>query len=571
LSKTLTKRQQVESQVEFMRTEREPFIQQWREIAENLFPTRPRFLLERNTDRGKKKYNKILDLAGALAARVLPAGMMAGLTSPARPWKRLTVHDPGLAEFGPVKDWLHMADTRMSSIFSRSNLYSAFPNLYKDSGGMGTGVMEIEEDFDKVIRAYVYPVGSYMLACDYKLRVNVFARELTLTVRQVVERFGRITESGAPDWSRFSRQVKDLYDRCSYEAPVSVTHLIQPNKDYSPNNLMSQKFESLYWETGFPDATGDEGRYLREAGYGYFPILAARWDVSGEDVYGTSCPGMIALGSVNQLQYGEKKILQAHEKMIDPPMMYPLALQHKNITGLPGEKIFIDERDGTKGARSLYESRFSSEHIEAKQQQLRAMVNETFYKNLFLMFTGLDRREITAAEIYARQEEKLLLGEVLEHLNEDVYDPLIDITFDIMMRQGLLPPPPPELEGEDLKVEYVSIMHQAMKVSGLSSVDRLTGYIGQLAQFNPEVLDKFDMDQAVDEYAEILGTPPRVVRPDDEVEGIREGRRQAQQAQQQALALSEGAKTAKDLASADMGGNNALTQLIKASQTGAIV
>lgn len=565
----VTKRRQVELQVEAMRTERSSFIGQWREIADTILPSRPRFLVD-DTQKGAKRYNKILDLTGALAARTLSAGMMAGLTSPARPWKRITTHDPELAEYGPVKEWLHLVDTRMSAIFARSNLYRSLSAMYGDNGSFGSAAMIVEEDFDKTIKTFTFPVGSYMLALDDNLKVSVFAREFQLTVRQLIRRFGVYTDSGAPDWSKFSVRVKNLYDNGQYETYIPVTHLIQPNEDYNPKNITSKKFESLYWETGFPDTAKDDGKYLRESGYDYFPVLAARWDVSGEDVYGTSCPGMMALGNINQLQYGEKKILQAHEKGIDPPMIYPLSLQHKNITGLPGEKIFADEREGMKGARSLYDTRFSSEPIELKQGQLRAVVNECFYKNLFLMFTGLDRKQITAAEIYARQEEKLLLGEVLEGLNTDVYDPLVDITFDLMWRQGQLPPPPEELEEQDLKVEYISIMHQAMKVAGLSSVDRLTGYVGQMAQFNPDVLDKFDMDQAVDEYAEILGTPPRIVRPDDDVAALREQRAQAQQAQQAALAMAEGAKTAKDLASADMGGDNMLTRLQQMSEAGAI-
>lgn len=566
MAATLTKRKQVESQVEAMRQERSSFLPHWSEIADTILPTRPRFLIG-DTAKGQKKYHKILDLTGALAARTLSAGMMAGLTSPARPWKRLTTHDPQLSEYGPVKSWLHTVDTRMSGVFARSNLYRSLSALYGDNGSFGTSPMLVEEDFDKTIKTFTYPIGSYMIALDDELKVRVFAREFQLTTRQLVRRFGGYQ----PDWSKFSARVKNAYDNGQYESLFAVTHLIQPNEDYDPNSLTSKKYESLYWETGFPDSAGEDGKYLRESGYDYFPVLTARWDAAGEDIYGTSCPGMVALGNINQLQYGERKILQAHEKGIDPPMLYPLSLINKNITGLPGEKIFVDEREGMKGARTLYDSKFSSEPIEAKQQQLRQVVDECYYKNLFLMFTGLDRKQITAAEIYARQEEKLLLGEVLEGLNTDVFDPLIDIVFDIMMKQGQIPEPPEELQGQDLKVEYISIMHQAMKVAGLSSVDRLTGYIGQLAAFKPETLDKFDTDQAVDEYAEILGTPPRIVRPDEEVAAIREQRAAAQAQQAQTQALAEGARVAKDLSGADLEGNNALSALLQASQAGALV
>lgn len=567
-----TKRKTLEILWGALETERATFIPHYRDIADLILPRRPQWLTT-DTNRGdKSKYNqKILDETGALAARVLSAGMMAGLTSPARPWKRLTTHDAQLAEYGPVKDWLHAVDTRMSSIFSRSNLYNSLSQLYGDAGVFGTSPMVIEEDFDDVIRTYTFPVGSYMLALNDKLKVDVFAREFKLTIRQVIQKFGRYNEkSGSPDWSVFSTRVKSAYDNSRYDEWVDVNHVIRPNMEYNPSQLRSKKYESLIWEKGFPDSPS-EGRFLREAGYGYFPILAGRWETTGEDVYGTNCPGMMALGSVKQLQVGEKRILQAIEKMVNPPLAGPETLRRSKVSLLPGDITYYDERDGIKGLRAIHEVRFDVTSAEDKQRQKREVVNECFFRNLFLMFTGIDRKNITAAEIYARQEEKLILGSVLEQLNQDVYDPLIDITFNIMASQGLIPEPPPELEGEDLKVEYISIMHQAMKVAGLSSIDRLTGYVGQMAALNPEVMDKFDADQAIDEYAEILGTPPRIVRPDDAVLEIRGQRAQAAAAQQKSLELAEGAKTAKDFASTDMAGDNGLTRLVQAAGAGALV
>lgn len=567
-----TKRKVLEILWGALETERASFIPHYREIADLILPRRPQWLTT-DTNRGDRtKYNqKMMDETGALAARVLSAGMMAGLTSPARPWKRLTTHDPELSEYGPVKDWLHLVDTRMSSIFSRSNVYNSFPQLYGDAGVFGTSPMMIEEDFDSVIRTYVFPVGSYMLALNDKLKIDVFAREFKLTVRQLVQKFGMYNEkSGSPDWSIFSTRVKSAYDNSRYDEWVDVNHVIRPNMEFNPAKLTSKKYESLIWEKGFPDSPS-EGKFLREAGYGYFPILAARWETSGEDVYGTNCPGMMALGSVRQLQVGERRIMQAVEKMINPPLAGPESLRRSKVSLLPGDITWVDERDGMKGLRPIHETKFDINAMEEKQRQKREITNECFFKNLFLMFTGLDRKAITAAEIYARQEEKLILGSVLEQLNQDVYDPFIDITFDIMVRQGLVPEPPEELQGQELKVEYVSVMHQAMKVAGLSSIDRLSGYIGQMAALNPEVMDKFDADQAIDEYAEILGTPPRIVRPDDAVAEIRAQRAQAAAAQQKATELAEGAKTAKDFASTDMAGDNGLTRLVQAAGAGSLV
>ena len=66
---------------------------------------------------------------------------------------------------------------------------------------------------------------------------------------------------------------------------------------------------------------------------------------------------------------------------------------------------------------------------------------------------------------------------------------------------------------------------------------------------NPEVLDKVDFDQTVDEYASMFAVRQGVVRPDDDVAVIREQRAQAQaqaQAQEQARGIAETAKIVGD-------------------------
>ena len=57
------------------------------------------------------------------------SGMMAGLTSPARPWFRLTVADAGLREYGPVKEWLWDVANRMRDMFLKTNLYAVLQEL----------------------------------------------------------------------------------------------------------------------------------------------------------------------------------------------------------------------------------------------------------------------------------------------------------------------------------------------------------------------------------------------------------------------------------------------------------
>ena len=188
------------------------------------------------------------------------------------------------------------------------------------------------------------------------------------------------------------------------------------------------------------------------------------------------------------------------------------------------------------------------------------------------MLSNLDRRQITAREIEERHEEKLLaLGPVLEQINQDLLDPLTDIAFNIHLRQRLLPPPPPELQGMELKVEYISVMAQAQKMLGVSSVERFTQFVGGLAQVDQGVLRKIKADQIVDVYGEMLSVPPSIVRTDEEVQQIIQAEQAQQMQQMQMQQQMQAVDMAKKLSETKINQQDAaLDELIRQAQSGGI-
>jgi hypothetical protein len=563
-----TKRKRLEGLMSQLVSERSSFIEHWRELGDYIRPRRTRFF-SGDANRGDRRNQKIINCTATFASRTLRSGMMSGITSPARPWFRLGTPDPALSELGPVKDWLYWVTQRMTDVFLKSNLYNALPNIYGDLGTFGTSAMLVEEDFKNIVRFYVFPIGSFMIGLDNTLRPAVFGREFQMTVRQIVQKFVTVDSKGNRDWTNVSDSVKTSFENGRMEEWVGVRHVIAPNDDYDPSKLASKfkKYTSCYWEDG---ASGD--KLLRESGYDFFPVLCPRWETSGEDVYGTDCPGMTALGDIKQLQTGEKRSAQAIEKMVNPPMSAPSALKSVRASVLPGEVTYHDVQQGQLGFRPTYEVEPRVQELEGKQRQIEDRIRKAFFEDLFLMLANDDRSGVTATEVQERHEEKLLaLGPVLEQLNQDLLDPLIDITFQIMLRQGFIPTPPEELQGQDIKVEYISVMAQAQKLVGVSGLERFAGFVGNLIKVSPEVMDKVDLDQTVDVYGDMTSVPPGVVRPDDKVIEIRTKRAKAQEAQAQSEAAMSEARAAKDLSGAKLDGNNALSEILRQAQAGQLV
>jgi hypothetical protein len=567
-----SKRQAYELLRSQLELERSSFLPHWRDLGDYILPRRPRFFIT-DTNRGDRRNQKIVDTTATLAARTLRSGMMSGITSPARPWFRLTTSDPDLSEIDSVKDWLYQVTVRMSNAFLKSNLYNCLPILYGDIGVFGTHVMWVEEDFKNLLHFTPLPIGSYSISNNSKLQVDTVVRQFRMTVRQLVEKF----QERPNDWSNFSTSVKSFWIIDQKEIWIDVTHVVRPNPEFDPNKIQSKhkKYISCYYETG-SNSIGvssfdtNENVLLSEKGYDFFPALAVRWETTGEDVYATSCPGMDALGDIKQLQIQTRRMSQAIEKMVNPPLQGPTSLKGQGTSQLPGGMNFVDVREGSKGLSPVYEVNPRIQELEGSNQQVRDRIRRGFYEDLFLMLAQDDRQQpATAREIDERHEEKLLaLGPVLEQLNQDLLDPLIDIAFEIGLRQGLWPEAPEELKGQPLKVEYVSIMAQAQKSIGISGVERFSRFSQEWAALMPSVLDKIDPDQMMDVYGDLTSVPPGVLRTDDMVAGIRQERAKAQQAQAMAEQAPAMASAVKDLGNTPTDGKNALTDLISQAQAG---
>lgn len=536
-------------------TERSSWDSHWREIGEVLLPRAGRFDIWKK-NKGDKRHNNIIDSTGTKALRTLAAGLMAGMTSPARPWFRLSTSDPQLAEAPAVKDWLHKVTVLIRLVFDRSNTYRSLHMLYEELGCFGTAATIIEPDFENILHHHPLTIGEYAIAADRKGVVNTLAREFMIPVGAMVLEFGL---------NNCSHTVRDLWYNHNLDAEVPVCHLIYPraysDRDARKRDAKNMPFASVYFESARERVRPDQ--MLRESGYLRFPALTPRWSATGGDVYGNG-PGMDALGDIKQLQHDQLRKAEAIDYQTRPPLQMPTAYKGHEHDLLPGGVSYVDATGPGGGIRSAFEVQLDINALLMDIQDCRQRISSTFYADLFLMLANSDRRQITAREVAERHEEKLLmLGPVLERLHNELLAPKIDIAFDRIMEARLVPPAPRELQGSDLKVEFVSMLAQAQRAVGLGSVDRLLGTVGAVAQLNPGVLDKIDFDQTIDAYSEMLGVDPDLIVADENVAIIREQRAQQQAAAQQAAMVPVAADTAKKLADADTQGKNALTDVTR--------
>jgi hypothetical protein len=538
--------------------ERNPRMQDWLDLNDYELPRRMRYL---QTDKRKRTRNtKVINGTPARAVHILESGMMAGMTNPARPWLRVMA-DRELMQITRVSQWCGMATPKVLQTFIRSNLYRCLPKYYGMGAVFGTASLYVQRDPIDVVRGFVLPTGQYACANDERGRVRTHTREFTMSVLNVVEEFG---------WENVSSVVKQQYNTRKYDEDVVVIHLVEPRKTRDPDkaDYLNMPYASYWLEKDAPESAG----FLRIGGYRRFPFFVFRWDVTDDqnDAYGDG-PGIDALGDSIGLQLLERRKAQAVDKVANPPMTGPSSAKVTNTSFVPGGYTPSDAIQSGQQVRPSQEINHAAPKVIGEEiAAVATRIKEIFYNDLWLMMTSSDRREITAREVDERHEEKMIqLGPVVDRLNDELIDPLVEFIIaeliELGPENGGLPPPPPELAGQNIRVDNISILAQAQKLVGTVGLERLAGFAGNIAAVDKGILDNIDRDQLVRNYADMLGIDPSNLTDREKMAMDRMARQRMEQEARMAEAaqpLKQGAEAAKVLSETDVSGDTALSRLL---------
>lgn len=533
--------------------ERMPFWQYWRDLADYLLPSRYVWLQTGSEQRLSRRNSMILDSTGTVAARVLASGMMNGITSPSRPWFKLRIKGISMEDYPVLAEWTDEVTRIILQSMAETNFYNAMGLMYLDLSVFGTANTIIYESVDKPYHCYNSALGEFYLMQDAEHKVNGMARKFQYTVRQLVTEFGvencsdRVKTAWAAGGARLNEQI-------------SVIHLIEPNDGSGEYRTVGRQFRyrECYWEEG----GGNPGMLLRERGYFEYPAISPRWELTANDVYGTA-PGMDALPDVIQLQHETKKKAQGLDKLVSPPLLADVMLEHRPMALLPNGVTFVPRLTDNAGARPLYTVNPPLGEMSQDIAQVQARIREIFHNDLFTMISQLETVR-SATEIDARREEKLiLLGPVLERFENEALDPAIKRIFSIHQRRGDFPEFPPGFDNVKLEIQYVSILSAAQSAVGTAPTERLLQLIGNVAGIWPEAKLIPDIPELLNEYALDIGVRQRNLRPREEVKQTIQAMNE-QSSQENALAgATQGAEAAKLLSETDVGGGaNALQKLL---------
>jgi hypothetical protein len=246
-------------------------------------------------------------------------------------------------------------------------------------------------------------------------------------------------------------------------------------------------------------------------------------------------------------------------------MVADVSMKNEPASLLPGGVTYVSNI-AQSGFKPAYEVPPNIQGAEEKIAKCEERIKQAFFADLFLMISQLDTVR-TATEIIERKQEKMLmLGPFLERSQFELINPFIERTFSIMYRAGLVPPAPPEIRGRAFDIETISTLSDAQKSTATTGIERLVAFVGNLAAARPDTLDNIDFDEAVREYADLIGVTQKLIVAQQKRDAARKHRQQQMQAAQAAQMAMAGVQGAKTLSETDVGGGqNALMKMLGSS------
>jgi hypothetical protein len=513
---------QLDRRYKTLQSQRSNWENHWQELADYMLPRKADITKKRT--QGDKRTELIYDGTAIHAVELLASSLHGMLTSPSSPWFSMRYRNPDLQNNDLANEWLELCLDQMYQAFNRSNFQQEIHELYYDLVVFGTAAFYIESNEDG-LRFSSRHIAEICISENSKGQVDTVYRKFKMSARAMAQRFG---EENLP-----AQCQKDLKNEPYKEH--EIVHAVYPRSEAKGKLAKDKPVASVYYHA-------DTRKLLSEGGFDEFPFMVPRFNKDSVSSYGR-CPAMNALPDVKMLNKMSEVTIRAAQKQIDPPLMVPDDGFMLPVRTTPGSLNFY--RSGTRDRLEPLNIGANNPLGLNMEEQRRNAIRQAFYVDQLLMAQG---PAMTATEVLQRNEEKMrLLGPVLGRLQSELLQPLISRSFSLLLREGLLPPAPEQLQGQDIDIEYVSPLAKAQRLTDLQSMLRGFEVMMQVAEIAP-VMDYLDSDKLVQYLVDVTGIPARVIRSDEEVARIRRQQQEAAQAKAQMEQSAMAAEQAQQLA-----------------------
>ncbi len=534
---------EIRKRFDTLESQRKTVEQQWQVIEKFVAPYKGKFF---KTPAGEASvewnHRDIYDATAVQSHIQLASSLHGSLTNPAIVWFEMQWRDPLLRKNHEAQKWIENATKRVFDELQDSNFNLEVNSVYRNLTSFGTAFIteEPKEDLTETWEGVQFtsiPLKEAYFEPDEHGQCYNFYRRLQWRPSKIVDKFGI---DNVPE------KVKTLHEAASdQETTVIFCVYTRPEIDDDDTNtaIMPPNKRPYGWSyIGHAD-----GHVYATGGYYEMPAYVPRWEVTDESVWGNS-PAHYALADILTLNQLVALDLKAREKVIDPAL-------------LAQERALINTLDLSPGAVNVvrdvaqikpFESAARFDVVEATIVRLQTAVQKYFY------IDQLELKEspaMTATEVQVRYElMQRLLSSTMSRLKEDLLDPVLQRTFNLLFRAGELGDPPEGVDAGEYDIEYIGPLSRSMRFDQSASIERWITQLQLIAQMGPEAAQVMlvpDYDAIARHAAIQLNLPTELTRPKKEVDADIKRQKDQQNRQASADAAAAEAAAAKDLGQAN--------------------
>lgn len=510
-----------------LKSARKPWDAKWQTIQDQVFPDYRDYVSDVQTT--QPKTNKIKNHTGTISGKInkVVSLLSAQTCDPAVKWLDIKFANNDLNRNYAASSWLYGCKEALYSLFAdpESEFYTSTYSFHLDWFSIGNACREIvlRKDTGQIHFATVSMQDIYIETSAYGCVETTF-RRLNLTAKQAVSLYG---QNCHPTMMQQAEQSESQANPKKYEFVEVIL-----------DNPLRDKIPTLKYISCVIDVLN---KNVVDVGlHAVSPYIVSRFFVVPGETYGRSYVWN-AMPDITALNRLSKRILQGVDFATLPVVLV------KDGTSIPQAQItpgsFIQGLD-VNGHPTFQQMTFGG-NVPMAMEYYNAKLNDLEDSLVARDIFPAEAPNMTATEVNERKiQASNRIRPLLVRLEaEDLHKTVIR-SLKLLEQLGQLPPFPYEeleLVPEQLpdpigmlRVTFSGQMAKMQRLQDISNMDSIFQKVVQLAQVDPSVLDRINVDQIVANEAEIYDVPKNVINSDEVVEQIRTARQAQQEAQQQA-------------------------------------
>ncbi len=499
-----------------LKTARTPWESWWNTLRDYVLPTRRD---DEDTDTADASgLHRLIDTTAVEACQKLASGHMSYMTPSHELWFKWSRPDPTAGD--EAESWYNRCSEIANRELALSNFYTELHECFLDRVGLGTGSLFCSTTRSGHLLFRHIPCGQFVCAENDEGSIDTYMREYTCTPHQAATQFGE--KSLGVHAKTLLQNPRQLHESC-----LRMLHVVRPRQKRLRNrpDARNMRFESIYYSL-------DDQQIMEERGYHEMPYMVTRFLRWGEGPYGLA-PARLVYPDIRQAQF-LNRILDMLGELAAFPRILELANQVGEVDLRAGGRTLINPESASLGFPREWATQGRYDVGLGRLEQKRESINRAFFIPMLDLWSER-KAQMSATEVYARENERVMLFSPSFTLFTSDFRPLMERVFALLFRLGRFPQPPSSVLNKDaLGEEVVEVPHviyqgriaQVMRRQQAEGIERTLRRLQELYGLDASVVDHVDLDRTFRLSARLDGVPEEILKPQTTVKRLRRQREQ---------------------------------------------